>query len=394
MLNIPYIELKDIFREQQAPYSFLFLDELDKNIQSVSDNSNQLKIRIATKSIRSLDVLRYVSAKLADKFIGLMSYHVQESIDLAKQGFQNIMIGYPQVPTKKQLMEIKMLKQEGCTIMFMLDQHEHIEILNNLASEIDLQLDVCIDIDMSLELPGLHFGVLRSSLNSNNKLINLLDQLKKTLHLNVVGVMGYEAQIAGVYDHHENVVKSKVIKLLKRTSMQKVYHRRKEFCKIIKQYFNVNYINGGGSGSIKESSMDESINELTIGSAFYCSHLFDRYNYHFRPSMGYAIPVSRIPQQGTYTCLGGGYIASGSIDRDKLPVVFSPQDSKYTKNEMFGEVQTPIKCSEVLKINDPVFLRHAKAGELLERFNDLLIIENKNIIGKWKTYRGEGKCYL
>jgi len=59
-------------------------------------------------------------------------------------------------------------------------------------------------------------------------------------------------------------------------------------------------------------------------------------------------------------------------------------------------VQTPVlyKGTEKLKLGDPIFMRHAKAGELCERFNSLLLVAEGKIIDEVKTYRGEGKCFL
>ena len=75
---------------------------------------------------------------------------------------------------------------------------------------------------------------------------------------------------------------------------------------------------------------------------------------------------------------------------------FLPKGAKLIKNEGAGEVQTPIvyKGNEKLKIGDPVFFRHSKAGELCERFNFLNLIRDNKIEHSVPTYRGEGECFL
>ena len=67
------------------------------------------------------------------------------------------------------------------------------------------------------------------------------------------GVMGYEAQIAGVGDHIPNQwLKSKVISYLKQKSVLEVKEKR-IYCKSnTKLGIELRFVNGGGTGSIKQ----------------------------------------------------------------------------------------------------------------------------------------------
>ena len=47
-----------------------------------------------------------------------------------------------------------------------------------------------------------------------------------------------------------------------------------------------------------------------------------------------------------------------------------------------------------LGVGDRVYLRHAKAGELCERFDSLLLVEGEAIVDEVPTYRGDGKSFL
>ena len=157
---------------------------------------------------------------------------------------------------------------------------------------------------------------------------------------------------------------------------------------------NLNIINGGGSGSIEFSETDSSINEITVGSAFFSGHLFDHYDdITFKSACFYAIPITRKPSKGVYTCKGGGYVASGSYSQDKIPIIYLPPNVNFRSDEGFGEVQTPIFTYLDFEIGDPVFLRHGKSGEIMEHFNDVLLIQDGKIIEKIKSYRGDGYCF-
>lgn len=43
---------------------------------------------------------------------------------------------------------------------------------------------------------------------------------------------------------------------------------------------------------------------------------------------------------------------------------------------------------------DPILFRHAKAGEVCERFTDALLVQNGRIVERVPTYRGLGACFF
>lgn len=49
---------------------------------------------------------------------------------------------------------------------------------------------------------------------------------------------------------------------------------------------------------------------------------------------------------------------------------------------------------ETLNLGDPVLFRHAKAGELCERFDRLLLVQGEEVVDEVPTYRGAGQCFL
>jgi D-serine deaminase-like pyridoxal phosphate-dependent protein len=47
-----------------------------------------------------------------------------------------------------------------------------------------------------------------------------------------------------------------------------------------------------------------------------------------------------------------------------------------------------------LAVGDRVWFRHAKAGELCERFDVLHLVEGGRVVATVPTYRGEGRAFL
>ena len=96
------------------------------------------------------------------------------------------------------------------------------------------------------------------------------------------------------------------------------------------------------------------------------------------------------------TVLGGGYIASGPAGADRLPRPVLPPGLRLDRQEGAGEVQTPVAGAAAagLGIGDRVWFRHAKAGELCERFGEVHLVRGRELVGTVPTYRGEGRAFL
>ena len=194
-----------------------------------------------------------------------------------------------------------------------------------------------------------------------------------------------------------NAVKNMLIRMLKRRSIKKLAQRRDTVVSALREAgAELKVVNGGGTGSLESTREEACVTEVTVGSGFYASHLFDYYkDFQHLPAAGYAIEVVRQPQAGIWTCLGGGYVASGSLGKEKMPIPYLPKGMKLHKNEGAGEVQTPILYQgDELHLGAPVLMRHSKAGELCERFNQLHLEQDGKIVDIVPTYRGEGKCFL
>jgi D-serine deaminase-like pyridoxal phosphate-dependent protein len=157
------------------------------------------------------------------------------------------------------------------------------------------------------------------------------------------------------------------------------------------------FVNGGGTGSLESTAADASVTEIAAGSGLFGPHLFDQY-IHFAPApaAAFALSVVRKPTPSMATLLGGGWIASGPPSRDRLPELVWPQGLSMLPNEMAGEVQTPLRgaAAAALHVGDRVWLRHTKAGEVSEHLDAFAIVDGGTVIETLPTYRGEGKVFL
>lgn len=392
-----YDYYKKALANVSKPCAFIDVDLLNQNVKDLSLKNNSKKIRIASKSIRSVNILKKILS-YSPVYQGIMCFTAEEALYLSEQGFNDLLIAYP-VWDSNWLKKLLSLTKNNQTVTLMIDSVEHAKHLEKIAKDEDHFFLVCIDIDLSSNMYGIHFGVHRSPIKTTEQAIALIDRIASSPYLRLDGVMGYEAQIAGVTDNNPtHKIKNKIIRHFKRRSSRDILHKRKAIIDAIKaKGITLRLINGGGTGSLHQTTQEEHITEVTVGSGFFNPHLFDYYNdLQLQPALLFAIEITRIPSKHLFTCLGGGYIASGATGADRQPTIHLPKGAKLTKNEGAGEVQTPIFYDgEVnLKHGDPIFLRHSKAGELCERFNHIYLIKDGEIIDKINTYRGDGKCFL
>lgn len=401
--NWKYRDLKTLFSKESFPVMVVDLDCLDENIMNISKNADKYNknIRIATKSIRIPDLIRYIQNKGGKKFQGLMCYSIEEARFLSTLGFDDLLIAYPTF-SFNDIEVFFSLTQSAKNVILMVDCLEHIEAIekfwDRFSDENNYKARICIDVDMSWKPAGLHLGVFRSSIRSIDNFTNLFNKIRGNRYLELAGIMGYEAQIAGMGERNPfTPMLNPVKKYIKYQSVKDVHKKRKAIYDFLEnENCQTDFFNGGGSGSLLSTAKEPWITEVTVGSGFLQSHLFDYYKENSNvPAFCFALQVTRKPQQAYFTCKSGGFIASGESSPDKSPIPFVPEGMEIIKNEGFGEVQTPIKYSgkEDIQLGDPLFFRPAKAGEIAERFMEYILIRNNKIVDRIPTYRGLGLCF-
>lgn len=374
------------------PCAFVDLDAFDANCESLANMVKDTKftIRIATKSIRVPDLIRRALNSGAP-FKGLMCFAAHEAEFLSSQGFDDFLVAYPTFQ-ESDLLALKRVHDSGKTISLVVDSEEHLIVLEKMMRNSSRPFPVLLEPDLSLRIGSLVIGVRRSPLRSVNAIVSLAKAVKKYPSLKFMGLMAYEAHIAGVPDRNPfKKLLSPALYFIRRFAMKRVIRFRQELVDRLNQEgLHPELVNGGGTGSLSFNREEKILTEVTAGSGLFCSHLFDYYsNFHLKPSAFFALQAVRKPEDGWVTCQGGGYVASGEPGWDRIP---KPVEGELSGFEATGEVQTPVKLHA--KLGDPVIFRHSKAGELAERFTDFKLISGGKIVGRSLTYRGYGENYF
>ena len=391
------------FEGISPPFAFVDLDAVRSNSQVLARQAAPLPVRIASKSIRSTSVLERVLG-LDERFRGILSFTLPEALHLARRGHEDIFVGYP-TADRRALAELALLAAERPDThpALIVDEPAHLDLIESAAGRGSAPIRVAIDIDPSW-WPArgrvARIGPKRSPIRTPEHARRFAAEITERPGTKLVGAMAYEGHIAGVGDDIPGrPVRSAAIRTMQSRSLDELRERLPGVVAAIREAAGteLEWVNAGGTGSLARSKELGIATELTSGSGFYAPTLFDTYrSLQLTPAAFFCLPIVRRPHPGVATALGGGYIASGAPGRDRLPQPYMPAGLSLDSDEAAGEVQTPLggAAAKKLRVGDRVYMRHAKAGELCERFDTLYLIEGDSIADEVPTYRGEGLTFL
>jgi D-serine deaminase-like pyridoxal phosphate-dependent protein len=384
----------------EPPFAVVDLAALRANAASMARRAGGKPIRVASKSVRCREVVSRVLAM--DGFRGIMAYTLPEALWLAgSAASDDILVAYPTADSGA-LGQLAGDPAAAAAITVMVDCPEHLDLIEKAVASVTepAAVRVCIDIDTSyIALGGrIRVGARRSPVRTPADAAELARDIAGRRGLRLTGLMAYEGQIAGVGDNPAGrPLYGRAIQYMQRRSGAELAVRRAAITAAVRAVTPLEFVNGGGTGSVEKTTAEAAVTEIGAGSGLYHPGLFDSYRgFTGRPAALFALPVVRRPGPGVVTALGGGYLASGAGDAARLPRPFLPAGLRLDKDEGAGEVQTPLlgRAADGLRIGDRVWLRHAKAGELCERFGELHLIDGDVITATVPTYRGEGKAFL
>jgi D-serine deaminase-like pyridoxal phosphate-dependent protein len=379
----------------EPPFAVVDLAAFDRNAADLLRRAGGTPIRLASKSVRCRAL---IERALAAGLEGILAFTLPEALWLAEQGHDDIVVAYPTVD-RAALRALAAGPHERVTVMA--DCVEHLELAVAAVREAGGgPVRVALDVDAGWWPLGgrVRIGARRSPVRTPEQATELARAVLARPQLQLDGLMSYEAHIAGLGDRPPGrPLLGAAIRTMQRASARELAGRRAAVVAAVRELAPLRFVNGGGTGSIERTAAEAAVTEVTAGSGLYGPTLFDAYG-AFRPEPAalFALPVVRRPDDRTATILGGGYPASGAAGADRLPTPHQPEGLKLDRLEGAGEVQTPLRGPGAtgLRVGDRVWLRHAKAGELCERFNELHLVRGDELVETVPTYRGEGEAFL
>lgn len=379
-----------------APLGVLHLGALRHNAADMVRRAHGTTIRVASKSVRVRGVIEAVLR--LPGYRGVLAYTLAEAIWLAAT-VDDLVVGYP-TADREAIRRLATDEDLARRITIMVDSPAQLDLVDAvLPPSLREEIRVCLELDASWQAPVLgHIGVRRSPVHEPSDAGALAAYIARREGFRLVGMMAYEAQIAGVVSRPAGrPVTGAVNRWMQRRSMPELVERRAAAVAAVRRYAELEFVNGGGTGSLEATAADPSVTEIGAGSGLFGGHLFDGYTqFTPAPAAAFALDVVRRPDQAHATALGGGWIASGPPGPDRLPEPVWPAGLEYVDREGAGEVQTPLTGPGAvsLEVGDRVWFRHTKSGELAEHVNLVHVVDNGEVLAAVPTYRGEGNAFL
>jgi D-serine deaminase-like pyridoxal phosphate-dependent protein len=381
------------------PFAVVDVAAFDSNARDLVRRAGGLPIRVVSKSLRCRYLVERALAQPG--YRGIMCYSLAEALWLHSAGMSDdLLVAYP-TADRGALRALAASATARQHITVTVDSAAHLDFIDATLGEGHPEIRVCLELDVSWRPLGdraaVQIGTWRSPLREPAQAALVAEAILARPGFVLVGVLGYEGQIAGLGDSPPgNPVRAALVRAIQARSAAELRERRAETVRRIRALTTLEFVNGGGTGSLESTAADESVTELAAGSGLVGPTLFDAYRkFRPRPAVMFALPVVRRPAPRIATLFSGGYVASGTGTRDRLPTPFRPAGLRLSRVEGAGEVQTPVLgvAADGLRIGDRVWLRHAKGGELAERLTEYHVIEDGAVARSVPTYRGEGQCF-
>ncbi|WP_313715890.1 alanine racemase, partial [Arsenicicoccus bolidensis] len=235
-------ELRLALAGREAPFAVVDLDAWDANAQDLLRRAGRLPVRLATKSVRCRAL---VERALSRGFSGVLTYSHDEALWLADQGVDDLLVAYP--PVGLDSLSRLATHPRRDTVTVMIDHPDHVTRLAAVVREASAgPIRVCLDLDASLRIGPVHLGVRRSCLRTPEAAAAAARAVLARPELRLVGVMSYDAQVAGLQDS------SPAVRLVKAASVRELLGRRAAVVTAVEDVLGhpLELVNGGGTGSL------------------------------------------------------------------------------------------------------------------------------------------------
>ena len=257
-------------------------------------------IRVASKSIRCRALLERILDR-DERFAGLMTFTLPETLWLAEQGFEDLLLAYPTADSGalEELALRSAANPDGAPIV-MVDCVEHLDADRVGARRRARRRSGSASTSTPAggrSAAGSRSGRSARRSTPSSRRSRWRARSSGGRRSSSAALMAYEGQIAGVGDRPPGRrLRGAAIRFMQRRSAAELAERRAAIVAAVGEFAELEIVNGGGTGSLELTAAEEAVTEVTAGSGFYAPALFDHYSrFSLTPAAGFALPIVRKP---------------------------------------------------------------------------------------------------
>ncbi|CAF4555342.1 unnamed protein product [Rotaria socialis] len=390
-------------KEQRSGASagIIDLDRLDSNVHFVQKQlGDGYQLRLVTKSLPSLDLLKYMMVKVqTNRLMVFSESFLAEILSNLNPDSLDILLGTP-LPVDA---FIRLVAYNGWnTINWLIDTNERLNQYLYYAQQEHIRIKINLEIDVGLHRGG--FEITKDFAEA----VEIIKQ--NSQYLELTGLMGYDGHVPYVpfYINKERSIRKTFV------HVQELYD---QFVDELKKHYDAKAMstmtfNSGGSHTYFYYSDYKSatpVNDIAVGSGFLAPKQFsDLIELGHQPALFLSAPVlkkiesSKLPHaeklsalvniwdpnlKTSYFMLGGGWpgelVGPMGLKRNHW---WDENDLGYT-NQLPNQSILSGSDENTLNVSDFIFY-HPWEGDGMLCFKKLVLYRQNSIAGEWDTYKG------
>lgn len=374
---------RKVLAGRTLPLAFIDLDVMERNLRAILENNGNKPLRLDARAMPCTALLQRVMRSNA-RFHGVICATADEAIELAGvHNLADVMVAYPSVQTEVLARACAAIADERA-LTLTVDSTAHVEALAAAATQADVTVPVCVEIDMSVATPGLEGQGRRSAIRTIGDLVKLVKIIDDSPKLRFRGVLTYDNQ----RNHLVEWLASggaKIDTSLSSRNADRLNARRHALADALHAAGHDDaLINCGGAGRMVFNAAHSAVTEITVGALLFG---LDPEDPSDTPAAVCATEIIRKPGRDVYACLDIGGASPRVGDPTLLPRPYLPHGARLDELHGVGKGQLPIRYAGRLRIGDMVFLRPTSMRELCTRFSHLCLIQAGAVVDEVSTYR-------
>src|ERR1700722_6401206 len=246
------------------PLAVVDLAAFDSNAHDLVRRSGGVPIRVVSKSLRCRYLIERALARPG--YRSIMCYSLAEAIWLHSLGLSDdLLVAYP-TADRAALRALAADDAARQHITVTIDSAGHLDFIDATIGAGHPQIRVCLDLDMSWRPlthgPVVQIGTWRSPLRSPAEAALFAETVLRRPGFSLVGVLGYEGQIAGLGDAPPGrPVRAALVQAMQARSSAELNERRTEVVRRIRALAPLEFVNGGGTGSPRSTPAAKTVTQ-------------------------------------------------------------------------------------------------------------------------------------